>query len=63
MNPDKSSESMATVQVDATLAKAKKAAITGSVVIEDQANYYNRMLFVFFHREIQFYDKRHLFCW
>jgi hypothetical protein len=33
--------------VDATLAKAKKAAITGSVVIEDQANYYNRMLFFF----------------
>jgi predicted amidohydrolase len=44
-----------------TLAKAKNAAITGSVVIEDDSNFYNRMLFVFPSGEIQFYDKRHLF--
>ena len=63
MNPDKVAESMqgATVKWMQTLAKAKKAAITGSVVIKDQANYYNRMLFVFPSGEIQFYDKRHLF--
>ena len=63
MNPDKVAESMqgATVKWMQTLAKAKNAAITGSVVIKDQANYYNRMLFVFPSGEIQFYDKRHLF--
>jgi predicted amidohydrolase len=44
-----------------SLAKAKNAAITGSVVIEENANYYNRMLFVFPSGEIQQYDKRHLF--
>jgi predicted amidohydrolase len=44
-----------------TLAKAKNAA-TGSVVIEDQANYYKCYLF-FLPGEIQFYDKRHLFVW
>lgn len=63
MNPDKVAESMQgkTLEWMQTLAKAKNAAITGSVVIEDQANYYNRMLFVFPSGEIQFYDKRHLF--
>jgi predicted amidohydrolase len=44
-----------------SLAKAKNAAITGSVVIEENANFYNRMLFVFPSGEIQHYDKRHLF--
>jgi len=43
------------------LAKAKNAAITGSVVIEENSNFYNRMLFVFPSGEIQHYDKRHLF--
>ena len=63
MNPDKVAESMqgATVKWMQTLAKAKNAAITGSVVIKDQANYYNRMLFVFPSGTIKFYDKRHLF--
>jgi predicted amidohydrolase len=44
-----------------SLAKAKNAAITGSVVIEENANFYNRMLFVFPSGEIQHYDKRYLF--
>lgn len=43
------------------LAKVKNSAITGSVVIEENANFYNRMLFVFPSGEIQSYDKRHLF--
>ena len=63
MNPDKVAESMqgATVKWMQTLAKAKNAAITGSVVINDNSNFYNRMLFVFPSGAIQFYDKRHLF--
>ncbi|MFM2369307.1 MAG: hypothetical protein RL619_1607 [Bacteroidota bacterium] len=44
-----------------SLAKAKKTAITGSLVIEENGNFYNRMVFVFPSGENQFYDKKHLF--
>lgn len=44
-----------------SLAKAKNTAITGSLVIEEDGNYYNRLVFVFPSEEIQHYDKRHLF--
>jgi omega-amidase len=44
-----------------SLAKAKNSAITGSLVIKENNNFYNRLLFVFPSGEIQFYDKRHLF--
>ncbi|MGL2993139.1 amidohydrolase [Flavobacterium sp. TSSA_36] len=43
------------------LAKTKNAAITGSLVISDEGNFYNRLVFVFPSGEVQFYDKRHLF--
>nr|WP_315159849.1 amidohydrolase [uncultured Flavobacterium sp.] len=43
------------------LAKAKNAAITGSLVITDNGNFYNRLVFVFPSGKVQFYDKRHLF--
>ena len=43
------------------LAKAKDSAITGSLVITEKGNFYNRLVFVFPSGEIQFYDKRHLF--
>jgi len=42
-------------------AKQKNAAITGSVVIAENGNFYNRMLFVFPSGEFQYYDKRHSF--
>jgi predicted amidohydrolase len=63
MNPAKVAETMGgkTVSWMQDLAKAKNAAITGSVVIEENSNFYNRMLFVFPSGEIQHYDKRHLF--
>jgi predicted amidohydrolase len=63
MHPVEVAETMQgeTVMWMQSLAKAKNAAITGSVVIEENANYYNRMLFVFPSGEIQQYDKRHLF--
>lgn len=44
-----------------SMAKQKNAAITGSLIIVENEQYYNRMLFVFPSGEIQFYDKRHLF--
>jgi predicted amidohydrolase len=43
------------------LAKAKNAAITGSLVIAENGNFYNRLVFVFPDGKIMHYDKRHLF--
>jgi predicted amidohydrolase len=42
-------------------AKNKEAAITGSLIIIENDNYYNRLVFVFPSGEVQYYDKRHLF--
>lgn len=50
-----------TVQWLQSLAKAKKTAITGSLIIKENDNFHNRLVFVFPSGEIQFYDKRHLF--
>lgn len=63
MNPSAVAETMdgETVSWMVTLAKKKNVALTGSVVISENGNYYNRMLFVFPNGEIQKYDKRHLF--
>lgn len=63
MNPSAVAETMEgeTVSWMVALAKKKNIAITGSVVITENDNYYNRMLFVFPTGEIQKYDKRHLF--
>ena len=43
------------------LAEAKNCAITGSLVIEENGNFYNRLVFVFPDGKMQHYDKRHLF--
>ncbi|TRX02267.1 nitrilase family protein [Flavobacterium gawalongense] len=63
MSPENVAETMKgeTVTWAKSLAKAKKTAITGSLVIEENSNFYNRMVFVFPSGEIQFYDKKHLF--
>lgn len=63
MNPQAVAETMEgeTVLWVQHLAKAKNAAITGSLVIEENGKYYNRLLFVYPDGEIKTYDKRHLF--
>jgi omega-amidase len=63
MKPNDVAETMQgdTVTWLKSLAKAKKAAITGSLIITENGNFYNRLLFVFPTGEIQFYDKKHLF--
>lgn len=43
------------------IAKVKNCAITGSLVIAENGNFYNRMVFVFPDGEMQHYDKKHLF--
>jgi predicted amidohydrolase len=63
MNPNSVAEAMQgeTVSWLQDLAKAKKSAITGSLVIEENGNFYNRLVFVFPSGEIKTYDKKHLF--
>ena len=63
MTPANVSETMQgeTVTWLKVLANAKNTAITGSLVIEENSNFCNRMVFVFPSGEIQFYDKKHLF--
>ena len=39
----------------------KKCAITGSLVIQENNNFFNRLVFVFPNGEVQHYDKKHLF--
>lgn len=43
------------------LASKKQAAITGSMVIKEDGNFYNRLLFVHPDGTIETYDKRHTF--
>lgn len=63
MNPKDVAETMqgeTTVWMK-SIAQQKKCAIAGSLIITENNQFYNRMLFVFPSGEIQFYDKRHLF--
>ncbi|MGH2665460.1 amidohydrolase [Flavobacterium sp.] len=63
MNPVPVAETMQgeTVSWMVTLAKANNCAVTGSLVITEEANFYNRLFFVLPSGEIRTYDKRHLF--
>lgn len=63
MNPENVAETMQgeTITWLTVLAKARNFAITGSLVIVENGNFYNRLVFVFPSGEIQFYDKKHLF--
>jgi len=63
MNPQKVAETMQgeTILWLKELARTKNCAITGSLVIQENGKYYNRLVFVFPSGEIQHYDKRHLF--
>lgn len=63
MNPKNVAETMngETITWLQHLAKAKNCAITGSLVIEENSNYYNRLVFVLPNGAIKTYDKRHLF--
>ncbi len=42
-------------------AKLKFAAVTGSVIIKENENFYNRLYFVYPNGEYKIYDKRHTF--
>ncbi len=63
MNASKVAETMQGKTVDwmKELASKNQAAITGSLVIKENGNYYNRLLFVHPDGVIDSYDKRHTF--
>ncbi|MBD3724445.1 MAG: nitrilase family protein, partial [Flavobacteriaceae bacterium] len=63
MNPECVAETMQgeTIQWLKSLAKQKKTAIIGSLVIQEENQYYNRLVFVTPKGVVQHYNKRHLF--
>ncbi|RWW99616.1 amidohydrolase [Flavobacterium cerinum] len=63
MEPSVGAETMdgLTVNWMKKMAVVKDCAVTGSLVIVEHGNYYNRLLFVLPDGEIKYYDKRHLF--
>lgn len=63
MNPQPIAETMdgETIIWMKALSIEKQSAITGSIVIKDDNNYYNRLLFVHPSGEINVYDKKHTF--
>ena len=63
MNPERVAETMQgkTVSWMQTSAAEKQSAITGSFVVKEDDNYYNRMVFIHPNGTIEQYDKRHTF--
>jgi predicted amidohydrolase len=65
MKPEILAEKMdgPTVEWMKKTAALKKIILTGSVIIEENGNYYNRLLWVLPNGELGYYNKRHLFAY
>lgn len=65
MQPAKLAETMDGPSVDwmRRTSAAKKAIITGSLIIEENGNYYNRLIWMLPNGTLGYYDKRHLFAY
>jgi predicted amidohydrolase len=63
MKPENCAETMEGISVSwmKEIAFKRNAAIMGSLVIVENNNYYNRLIFVHPNGELQYYNKRHLF--
>lgn len=63
MNAEHCAESMdgASIQWMENKAKQYNCALMGSLIIREETNYFNRLLFVYPNGKIRYYDKRHLF--
>lgn len=63
MNPHENFEVMngEVIQHLKNIASNKNFAITGSLIIKEGNDFYNRLIFIFPNQTLQFYDKRHLF--
>ena len=65
MQPERLAETMdgQTVEWMQRIAAKKKIILTGSVIIEEDRNFYNRLVWVLPNGQIGYYDKRHLFAY
>ena len=65
MQPEKLAETMEgdTVQWMKKMASSKKIILTGSVIIEEKGNYYNRLIWMLPNGKYGIYDKRHRFAY
>ncbi len=63
LNPEKNHETQngETIKWIIKEATEKKVAIAGSLIIKENNNFYNRLVFVYPNGDIRFYNKRHLF--
>jgi predicted amidohydrolase len=64
MQPEIMGETMEGPTVDwmRRLSAEKKAIITGSLIIEENGKYYNRLIWMLPNGQLGYYDKRHLFA-
>lgn len=65
MKPEKLAETMdgKAVQWMRATAAAKKLILTGSLIIEENGQYYNRLIWMLPNGQMGIYDKRHLFAY
>ena len=65
MQPEKFAEKMdgATVEWMKKIAASKKIILTGSIIIEEEQNYFNRLIWMLPNGQFGYYDKRHLFAY
>jgi omega-amidase len=65
MRPEFLAETMEgeTVKWMKATAQSKKAILTGSIIIEDDGMYYNRLIWMLPNGEYGYYDKRHMFAY
>ena len=65
MKPEQLAETMdgPTLQWMKNVAATKKVILTGSVIIEENGNYYNRLVWMLPNGLYGYYDKRHLFAY
>jgi predicted amidohydrolase len=65
MKPEVLAEKMdgRTIRWMKKIASAKKIILTGSVIIEEEGHYYNRLVWVLPNGELGYYNKKHLFAY
>lgn len=65
MQPELFAETMdgTTVQWMKNIAQKKRAIITGSIIIQEEDAFYNRLIWMLPNGQSGYYDKRHLFCY
>jgi len=65
MQPEKFAEKMdgLTVEWMKKIAGSKKIILAGSIIIEEEQNYFNRLIWMLPNGQFGYYDKRHLFAY